>query len=442
METSGKRKIWMVLNHPQELATALALASYWGREKFTINLIIARHHYWSKVDINLYKHQFDEIFFFPRPDYVSSPFRGPLESIKKLRQMKKNAKLRGNKVNLVIIQSIFRRLQSVLMYPIRIVKMIREILQIKKQIVRLRIKPDDFIFGLSATAFVENIVISTHPQNLKVAVIPNEVYEQSITPPDRTRFKNTLEGVLTGGIIEPITGLQQTYFMRERERLGIGLGRYKKSLPEIYSRVIVLGNPSNNNERNITTMPFPYVLALNKTKIRSLSDKPQKVVLFGSNFLGMVANLMDVRTYVQKLNDYLEFIRDKYGSTFKLVYRPHPNETTEVSLLELKQFTIEHDGTLSELYLFQNMNNIYAAFSVESTSSRSALYFFINSYSFLNISPYDADMKEYFRKVYGDVPDDFYIKDLSVTPKRYIKDTDTSTAIKKCHNILDTLINK
>jgi len=51
MATSEKQKIWMVLGHPLEFLTALAIASYWGREKYALNSLISRHPYCRKVDM-------------------------------------------------------------------------------------------------------------------------------------------------------------------------------------------------------------------------------------------------------------------------------------------------------------------------------------------------------------------------------------------------------
>jgi hypothetical protein len=42
----------------------------------------------------------------------------------------------------------------------------------------------------------------------------------------------------------------------------------------------------------------------------------------------------------------------------------------------------------------------------------------------------------------GNVPDDFYINDLSTTPNRYINAGNINAAIKTCQNVLDTVLQK
>ena len=117
-------------------------------------------------------------------------------------------------------------------------------------------------------------------------------------------------------------------------------------------------------------------------------------------------------------------------------------ETDEIKLLDLDQFEIENDGMLAELYFYKNIEDIHAAFSVGSNASRSAFHFFINAYAFLNVFPYDEAAKKAFRLEMGNVPDDFYINDLSTTPNRYIKTEDINVAIKKCRNVLDVVLQK
>ena len=321
--------------------------------------------------------------------------------------------------------------------------MILKILRVKKRIAQLKIQPSDIIIGFAGSAFNENIMLSMHPKNLKIAIMPGVVYEECIRPVDKSIYKNTLEGWLANWIVEPITGLHRTWCMRDRLHPGlIWWIRYKKSLPEIYDKVVVLGNFSTQIGENIITMPFPYVLALQKKGSNRSNKKPQKVVFFGADILGFVATQIDPRIYAKTMNACLSFLRKKYGSTYRLVYRPHPDETTERRLLDLDQFEIEDDGMLSEFYFYKNIENIHAVFSVESTSSRSAFHFFVNAYSFLNVFPYDEEMKNYFRLMMGNVPDDFYINDLSRMPKRYVNTVDMNEAIKKCQDVLDAVIRK
>ena len=403
MHILEKQKVWIVLDHPQQFATALGIASYWDREKFIFNLLISPHPYWAKVDINLYKHQFDEIHFLERPDYTPN--------------------------------------------PIRVLKMIFQILRLKKGVAQLGIPQNDIIIGLSIFHYLENIVLSMHPKNLKIAIIPPVVYQECIREMDKNIYMNTLEGWLANWIVEPITGLHRTYCMKERLHPDTYWRiKYRESLLDIFDKVVVLGDFPGEKSYfgdNIITMPFPYVLAFEKAEAaNNHRDKsPQKIVFFGDAFRGGIWGITP-EIYAKNSNACLSFLREKYGSTYKLVYRPHPAETDEIKLLDLNQFEVENDGMLAELYLYKKIEDIYAVFSVGSNASRSAFQFFINAYAFLNIFSYDEAAKKYFRLEMGNVPSDFYINDLSMTPNRYIKTEDINVAIKKCRDVLDTVLQK
>lgn len=403
MSTPEKRKVWLVLDHPQQFAIALGIVSHGGREKFIFNLLISPHSYWSKVDINLYKHQFDKIHFLERPDYT--------------------------------------------WHPIRVLRMIFQILRLKKKIAQLGIPRNDIIIGLSIFHYLENIVLSMYPGNLKIAIMPLVVYEECIREMDRNSYRNTVEGWLANWIVEPITGLHRTYCRVEKPQpLGYWWIRYRKSLLDIFNKVVVLGDfPSEKSYfgDNIITMPFPYVLAFDKAGVENdhRDKKPQKVVFFGAPFKGGIAGITE-EIWVKNVNAYLSFLREKYGAAYKLVYRPHPINADEIEFLNLDQFEIENDGMLAELYFYKNIEDIHAVFSVASTTCRSAFDFFINAYAFLNIFPYNDKAKNHFRETMGNVPDDFYINDLSITPNRYIKTEDINVAIKKCRDVLDVILQK
>ena len=442
MSTSEKQKVWIALDHSNRLATALAIVSHWGRERFIFNLLISRHPYWRTVEINLYKHQFDEIHILDRPYYIPNPISKLVTVIKLQRQRKRIAQLKYQSPNIVIGRAIVYCLYRLLLYPVHVFLTILKILRVKRRIAQLKIQPVDIIIGLQGLSYLENVMLSMHPKNLKIGIMPIEEYEQSIRPVDTNIYKNTLEGWVANRIIAPITGLHRTYCMRERLHPELTWWiRFQSSLLDIYGKVVVLGNPPTQIGDNIFTMPFPYVLPLKKAGGNRSNKKPKKVVFFGQAFL-VTGYLVPPEVYAKNMNAFLAFVREKYGSTYKLVYRPHPLEKSETSLLDLEQFEIEKDEMLAELYLYRNVESIHAVFSVESISSRSAYYFFINAYSFLNISPYDEGMKNYFRLEMGNIPDDFYINDLTKMPNSYIKTEDMNEAIRKCQDVLNEVIRR
>lgn len=400
MSTNGKQRIWIILDHPQQFATALGIVSYLKRGDFFLSLLISPHTYWAKVDINLYNHLFDNIYFLDRPDYSWNPIKVP--------------------------STIFK------------------IFRLKRKIKQLGILQNDVIIGLSIFHYLENIIISMYPKNRKIGIMPYVVYQESTREMNRMVYENTFEGLLANWIIEPISGLHQTYCMKDKQHPDAYWRiRYKKSLQHIYDEIIILGNfvsENNHREDNINTMPFPYILAFGKMQNENSSlHCPKKIVFFGDSFRNGIRGVSS-DDYKRHLNKCLSFLRNKYGATYKLIYRPHPIEKSEIGQLDLDQFEIENDGMLAELYFYQNMNDIYAVFSVGSNVSRSAIYFFINAYSFLDIFPFDDAAIDSFRQEMGNVPEEFYISDLSINPTEYIKMESLTDAKKTCQNVLDIIM--
>ena len=175
--------------------------------------------------------------------------------------------------------------------------------RVRKRITRLEIQMTDIIIGLSIANYVENMVLSMHPKNLKIAIVHGVVYEQSMRPVDSSIYKNTLEGWLANWIIEPIARLHKTYCLRDRIHPQLQWWiRYRKSLLEIYDKVVVLGNFSTQFVDDVITMTFPYVLTLENGESSQLSKEPQKVVFFGTNFMGFVASQIEPNTYARNVN--------------------------------------------------------------------------------------------------------------------------------------------
>jgi hypothetical protein len=392
----------MVLEHPMQFSIALALAAHWRDRVSAINLLVSSHPYWKRVDIDLYRDKFDGISFMERPDYT--------------------------------------------WHPIRVIRWLRQIWSLKRRIKRLGINRNDVIVGLSVFSYLENIVLSTHPENLKIAVIPEVIYEECTRDLNQDSYFTPPEGWVARLLIEPLNGLHRTYCKKEKLhpdtywRL-----RYRKPLPEIYDKVAVMGNITaadmHINER-IYTMPYPYVVGLKDKKEAKSKVAKKKVVFFGDFFRNGLWGV-EPETYAQHLNECLAYLRRINGATHQLVYRPHPAESgEELKYLDLNQFEIEKDGMLSELYFYKYREDIEAVFSVASTSSRSAFHFFLNAYAFFNVFPFDSAARAYFKKEMGNVPSDFFISELLSEPNRYVKLENQNSAKKSCQNVLDMVLKR
>ncbi|MFC1920727.1 hypothetical protein ACFLYQ_03270 [Chloroflexota bacterium] len=395
-----KRKIWMVVDHPQQFAIALGIIAGLKNAGFVFNLIISPHGYWQRVDIDRYRDRFESIHIFERPDYTA--------------------------------------------HPVRLLRMIFQIFRLKKEISRLNIAREDIIMGFSIFHYLENIVLSLHPHNYRIGVMPQAVYDECTRFMDKRIYFTPPEGLLTTCLVEPLTGLYRTYCMRERKNPRTYWRiRYRKLITEVFDKVIVLGIFADDEKQpadEVYTMPFPYVMALTERKDKKGKGEARKIVWFGNNFGGGMWNITP-GVYAEHVNKCLDSLRTKYGAEYHLVYRPHPVEKDEMKSLDLSMYDIEKDSMLSELYLYEDINDIYAVFSADSTSSRSAFDFFINSYVFLHTFPYNDAAIKHWHETMGNVPGSFFINDLSAVPERYIKSDDVDMAAKKCKDVLNKLLS-
>jgi len=393
----------MILDHPHQLAIALPLASYW-RPDFIVNLLISPHPYWRKINLDDYACQFDQIVRFQkRPDYAST--------------------LGGS------------------------LRQISEILQIKKQVTDLGIKQDDVIIGLSHCTFVENIVLSCTPKNLRIGVIPESEYGEALRRPDWSSFKYTRGGLYARYLVEPLTGLERTLRLARRKkqfsRLGGESERFEREITDIYDKVVVLVNLYEEfgmaNCRTVF-LPFPYVLTCTRER-RAIDKQRKKIVFFGSHLDGQPTGSKE---FAEATNECLSFLRRTYGNTHRLVYMPHPQETdADWRRLDLSQFEVENGRGLGELYISSNMDTVDAVFSVHSTASRSALNYGIDAYVFFELFGFDDSSIQYHYGPYGHLgkqPDCFYIKDLATAPARYQNRQRIEYARRVLQESLDSLV--
>jgi len=392
------KSIWIIVDHPNQLATAIGLSSFINRQKYQINLLISNHPYWEKVPRELYQNTFDNIIIFERPDYSK--------------------------------------------YPHRILKNILLIFKIKREIKQLNFRKNDIIVGLSVFNYLENIVLSVHKKCIKIAMMPIGVYKECNDPLSDITCYQTIEGFIFSRLIEPFFSLHRTLYKRVRNHKEIAPRiRYQKLLTEIYDYIIVLESQKcpQSIDKVTYSMPFPYS-GIKKKRILDVENK-KKVIFFGVPFRNMEHGL-SAEVYVPYLNQCLNFLRKFYSPEYTLIYRPHPAEVNEINLLNLEHFVVESDGLLSELYYIQNYSDIHAIFSVASTSSRSGFFFSLPSYVFCKIFPLNETIQRCISvDEMGDLPDSFYIKDLSLSPINYFENNADSSDYDQCYKVMKEIFN-
>jgi hypothetical protein len=372
---------WIVVDHPQQLATAIAVSRIccknFGAKS---NLIVSKHAYWRRLNFREYKNEFGQVHWFERLFYPP-PSLGLLDQL-------------SVALNLVL-----------------------KLRNVTKRVKNLGIKPHDIIVGLSGQEFLENVVLSHLSNNKKVGVINSHFYYLSKQKYSGSNYRYSFGSFVIGYILR-IFGMHEVirkYVVRPGKILdGDTRMRYKMPLSAIYDYLIIMRNRNINYidkpEAKIFYSRYPYAFDLAEASM----SKKKKLVFLGDPFLA--GDNIDFRIYLKKENECLDFIRKFYGGKFDLVYKPHPRWNKEIKILNLHGFKIYKGNDPAEIYLIKNRSNIHAVFSVNSTGSRSALNCGLPSYVLCKMFPYSRSVMGVWDRVMGGMPKDAYIKSFKDRP--------------------------
>lgn len=176
---------------------------------------------------------------------------------------------------------------------------------------------------------------------------------------------------------------------------------------------------------------FPYFL---KQQINDVPVSERIVVFFGANFLGdALPRGWDGGLFIKRNNQILSYIRKHFPGRC-LVYQPHPNETTEYKLFDLRDFVVG-EKTVAELFLYDKAGLIEYVFSACSGASISAFAMGFNAAIFLDtlqgiITEWDIlGYKSYF----AGLPESFFIKSFDqpvFTRPPILKETDQTLFLR------------
>lgn len=379
---------WIIIDHPHSLVTALALAKFFASRKYTKPiLVIAKHPYWSKVEMRDYRKHFLKIVWFDRLDIP--PFSMPV-----WKQLAASVFLFGK---LAIL---------------------------KIQVLKLNIDKNDVIIGLAERQILENMIISTFNQSWKVSIVPELVFTEEITTRQLVKLaklRYSIGGFVARYIYYPIFGLHKNdYFITRGQGSKADGDRYwsfTEGLAKVYDKVLLMVNITDKRvafskiHPNLRLIPYPYLLVKPKSRQRK-----RKVVYFGMPYVPK----WDItrKQYIEGINNYLQYIRANYPNYFSFEYRPHPQERDEYKDLDLAGFKLAEDRTMAEMYFLED-RGIEAVFSVCSTACRSALNFGLQGYIFPTLFPLKALNIESYKRVFGRTPSSFIVTGFSTPLKRF-----------------------
>jgi hypothetical protein len=361
--------IWIIIDHPQQLMTALGLIQKYNIFRNDINLIISNHPYHKNIELE-YENYFHNVYIFDRVNLGRNILRDTVGLI-----------TQKIKVNLLI----------------------------------KKFEKNDILIGLSTCQVLENMFLSSLSNIIKIAIVTetqNKYAYKNLSDyaqyPRMLIYKPLMKSL---GLYEVFSGLLKGYSSKTKD--GIDALRYIKFIDSIYDHIFYMVNV--DNDKNDYLIKYKNSYKLNYLSYKEDCEKKEKkeVIFFGNCFL--VFNNFPQDKYAENTNKFLGYIR-KFYSDCDLIYIPHPKETIEYKKLNLSKFTTYTGGLNAELYFQKNYCNIDACFSIASTVTRNALAYNIQSYSFLKIMGFDKQQENYFLNLYGNIQDEIYITSLEKQP--------------------------
>lgn len=384
--SDNRKNYWIILDHPKQFLIALYLTTHIKKKHGgKVNLLISKHEYWKYFDIKKYKNNFGSITWFGRLDY-------PPPMMNKIKQF----------------------LASLLLVP--------RLFFLKLKSKTINFHKQDVIIGLSLCQFLENMILSNNPYLKSISILPLSEYFYYENKPDPKNFVLGFSSKFSGWIIK-VFGMYETIYSHRKGRKKLGDGDYflafRKSLKDIYSGIILtvtkvdrnmskLQSDAKNN--NIFVSEYPDI-EFGKIDI----EKKKKIVFMGQPLL-LLGN-RDKKSYLNKLNQCLNYLYKVYGKKYELIYKTHPRENIDDSLLDLKQYRIEKKRQPAEIYFMENKENIEAVFSVSSSTSRSALNAGIKSYLFAKLFQHDKNFIKDLYMACGEILDNSFITSFKLKPK-------------------------
>ena len=376
-------RLWIALTRPDNLVAALAVAML-ARERFvSCHLVYERSSWWEHAHWD----EYHPLFASVHPMAKVRPVRGLLDSA----------------------------------------RYVRELRQRQAALAALGIAGGDSIIALASTTNLANALASAYPSVPKVLCLPSKFYADASRPADTPGFRQTTSGWLQNRFLERLGGVGRTVRLKHRRMGGDGvrLERLEKDLSDVFQALVLLSNAGASQAPatggRVFEAPFPgqedFAALLPAENGEDVIATPRDVVFFGTPFL-LVRNI-DPRLYAVTLNGCLDYLRRHYGDDYRLVYRPHPAETSERRLLRLRGFIPEVDLEVAELYLLRNLRRIEAVYTVASTVSRVAFNYGLDGYALWRCFPFVPPASTFFEPLLGDVPAAFEIRSLDEPPVSY-----------------------
>lgn len=363
-----KKRIWIIIGHPMQLPLAAGIAKNYA-EKFEFHLLVSRHKYWSKVDLNSYPEVFTTTTFFP-PVYYAHGLRALYRAYRNLLELKKRAK-------------------------------------------KLPISREDIIVSCEMWNYVENVITTIFASNKQIFLCFEKNYPVASMSISQIRNSPDLKIMLSGWVhylfLEPLLGLKKrtlSYSVAGPEKdHGIA---YSRPLEELYDHVFIL--------QSIFTRPLldngiflPYSL-LREVKNDSIHKK--RIVFFLSAYIRN-------ENYYAKQNQILQTLSSNFGKNFLLELRLHPNDPQEDRRVKHEGWIINREPGNAQEYFMRHAGELAAAFSHVSTALDFGLNFNIPCYSYHRCMGLSERFEKLYDETYEPCPAEFYMRSFTDLPRPY-----------------------
>lgn len=362
------KSVWLLIDHPMNIITAVGLAFYL-QEKFEVNLLISMHPYWEGIDLEMLKRYFKQIYTFPNVGFSK-----------------------------------------------HILREVKKIYQTKKRIKEIGIVVDDTFVVLSCGSFLENIVLSTFPENRRLSINPDFVYNFFTDKSGDLQYRENAISKIWNLTILPLFGLlPMSYYEHVSEKKLYDVD-YKVGREKIFNKCFSVKNIASSclEENEIYDLSI-YV----KNKIVTHDVSGEKKIIF---FLG--DSEVPDKYRIEFTNRCLRYI-EKFFPNYSYVYKPHPNDSGEAESVDLGKFMVYSKKGVSQLFFLENLEKIHRCFTIGSTAVKFGINFGIHSYLFLDLyKNFSKDYYEVLKSQACDIDDGAFIKTFDSPPVEYKIDVD------------------
>lgn len=356
-------KIWIIIDHPMQITTAIGLSLYFKNNR-GVNLLVSRHPYWRDSDEAIFKNYFDEIHWFPKSGFSW-------------------------------------------IFPREIAK----ILYVKRKLKKINISKDDIFVVLSNRVCLEPIVFSVYKNNRRISINPDYLVGDSFGPYVGDDYQEKAISKIWNNFIFPLFGMESIMYCKHKTDKSLYALFYKRGNSAVFKQSFAIKNIEAKNLSDYEIYDLSAYVGFNLEN-KNEDGNRKSVVFFGDS-------TVPDSYQINFVNHCLRYIENFFPGCIYF-YKPHPNDHGEAQSIELGQFKVYKDKTVAELFYLENSTKIKACFSVASTAIRHSIDSGITGYYFLKLyQNFQNDFYNALLDISAGTPSESFITDFNSAPTSY-----------------------